>query len=160
MNGLVLKFASIIRDARYIRDTVVDKIPKCGEPQEGGCFSLKDQFFPLSFSSKFLHFHFPKLVFIFDSITWNCLCPAKRFCRHFNENSSFVVYLPSGRTGNSSGSMAEDIKYYDHTAKEYELAKECFVRSQMTRRCSKRWNWGCGGILETTPFPATTALQE
>ena len=160
MNGLVLKFASMIRDARYIRDTVVDKIPKCGEPQEGGCLSLKDQFFPLSFSSKFLHFHFPKLVFIFDSITWNCLCPAKRFCRHFNEDSSFVVYLPSGCTGNSSGSMAEDIKYYDHTAKEYELAKEVFRTFSNDKTLLEALELGMWGILEKTPFPATTALQE
>lgn len=58
----VTTFASLVRRARYIRDLAIKNNQSGTES-----FTEEHQLFPRSFSSKFLHFHFPKLFFIYDS---------------------------------------------------------------------------------------------
>ena len=71
--------------------------------------SLKDnQWNMLSFSSKFLHFHFPEVVFILDSITKG----------HLKSSYSFTV---NGKTEHSN---IEITKYNKNTVKDYLTAEK------------------------------------
>lgn len=71
--------------------------------------SLKDnQWNMLSFSSKFLHFHFPEVVFILDSITKG----------HLKSSYSFTV---NGKTEHSN---IEITKYDKNTVKDYLTAEK------------------------------------
>lgn len=134
----VLDFAESIRAARCARDQALAK-----RTGHNVVVSVDKQFFPLSFSSKFLHFHFPKLVFIYDSIAGSCLGSASDFERFFEDGSSFAVQFSAIKRTQG------DQKYRYHAIKELSLAKAVFSTFGMDE--------GLKETLRTGKLPATQA---
>lgn len=123
----VCDVAGAIRLARFARDMVIKD--SNGEESEKKAVELEDQYFPLSFSSKFLHFHYPQLVYIFDSIAGDNMSPAKRVNRYLDDNSRFSLYIKPGfdqgivEQGRRKDNVA---KYKIHVIKELAVAKAVY----------------------------------
>lgn len=126
----VTTFGSAIQEARAARDWAIIACNNKSENKSGawsGEIRVEDQYFPLSFSSKFLHFHLPRLVFIYDNISGGILAPNHRCCyfdgtgqRASGEVSRFKVdcnHAMGRKTGNE-----QRRKYFLHAAKELALA--------------------------------------
>lgn len=138
----VTTFGSAIQEARAARDWTIiacnnESENKSDGEEESGEIGVEDQYFPLSFSSKFLHFHLPRLVFIYDSISGDILAPNHRCC-YFGgfgrcasgEVGQFKIDCnhAMGRKIGNEQHMDRKIgneqrrKYFLHAAKELALA--------------------------------------
>ncbi|EOS52899.1 hypothetical protein [Adlercreutzia caecimuris] len=128
----VTTFGSAIQEARAARDWAIiacnnESENKSDGEEESGEIRVEDQYFPLSFSSKFLHFHLPRLVFIYDSISGDILAPNHRYC-YFDGSGQCV----SGEVGqfkiDCNHAMGRKVgddpsrKYFLHASKELALA--------------------------------------
>lgn len=112
-----------IQQARTARDWT--KIARGAENSHEVKTECQD--FPLSFSSKFLHFHLPRLVFIYDSISGGALS-SNNVRRCFSETSDggncengFLEVRCVPRVGAEEARKQHD-RYYLHAAKELALA--------------------------------------
>lgn len=110
------EFGSAIQLARTVRDKAMISLGKAKELEgKDLAVSVEDQSSPLSFSSKFLHFHNPRLVFICDSISSGRLGSKRPRCS-VGEDGGFAI--DASKIGLSSG---QD-RYYVHALKELALA--------------------------------------
>ncbi|MEY8460676.1 hypothetical protein AALA69_06035 [Eggerthellaceae bacterium 24-137] len=124
----VTTFGSAIQEARAARDWAIIACNNKSEgEEESGEIRVEDQYFPLSFSSKFLHFHLPRLVFIYDSISGDILAPNHRCC-YFDgtgQRASCEVGQFKVDCNHAMGRKVGDDpsrKYFLHAAKELALA--------------------------------------
>ncbi|WP_217969336.1 hypothetical protein [Adlercreutzia caecimuris] len=130
--GAVTTFGSAIQEARAARDRAIIACNNKSEnksegEEESGEIRVEDQYFPLSFSSKFLHFHLPRLVFIYDSISGDILAPNHRCCYFggFGRRASGEVGQFKIDCNHAMGRKVGDDpsrKYFLHAAKELALA--------------------------------------
>lgn len=115
--NLIRNLMEAIRLARYVRDRSLKF--KRFENEENLTLKAEDQFCSRSFSSKFLHFHYPKLIFIYDGIAGSCLSPIQHFTRHLDDGSTFELTISPkyDRTNDRVES------YRAHATKELAIAK-------------------------------------
>ena len=125
----VTTFGSAIQEARTARGWAIIACDK--SKNKSGAWSgeirVEDQYSPLSFSSKFLHFHLPRLVFIYDSISGDILAPNHRCCYFggFGRRASGEVGQFKIDCNHAMGRQVGDDpsrKYFLHAAKELALA--------------------------------------
>lgn len=132
VDRLVIEFAEILVRARFLRDNAI--LRKTGS---GASLNRENQYVPLSFCSKFLHFHLPKLVFIYDSIAGGKLHYPQPFTLGVDDNWRLtlkdIVKWPSARTETTNcqddgWKHLKDAreKYVNHTLKELAIAKAVF----------------------------------
>lgn len=124
--NLIRNLMEAIRLARYARDRSLKF--KRFENEENLTLKAEDQFCSRSFSSKFLHFHYPKLIFIYDGIAGSCLSPIQHFTRHLDDGSTFELTISPkyDRTNDRVES------YRAHATKELAIAKaavDAFVKN-------------------------------
>ena len=127
----VAKFALVLRKARFIRDRILD-----GMNEDHVTFTEDGQFFPRSFSSKFLHFHFPKLVFIYDGTAEGNLYESRKvkrsghITRFFSDQSSFSIPIntvtPVKHTSGRTDSNVSDARYTTYSVKAFSLARAIY----------------------------------
>lgn len=123
----VTVLASILRKARYIRDVIIN-----GKQGNTADLSEENQFFPRSFSSKFLHFHLPHAVFIYDSkVEGNLHAPREinkkgEINRFFCDGSSFTIPIgtehPPVPSDNNRDLYTSDARYASYSNKAFALA--------------------------------------
>lgn len=174
MASCVATFAKALNAARILRDTTIvirtltslnieefkDKRgkPRKGKLREWAFFSKGakhliegEPYVSISFSSKFLHFHYPQLFFIFDTISeTNAPQLPKLFTKYDpKEYDSSIERSPEealkkfeagnerGETANSPSETekARLIDYYQHAA--HELAFAYYLIDQMTASVNK-----------------------
>ena len=129
----VTTFASLVRRARYIRDLAIKNNQSGTES-----FTEEHQLYPRSFSSKFLHFHFPKLFFIYDSNVERNLYKSRKIVdsdtieRFFSDGSSFIISvdkrIAAKSSRNDSTSKELDAKYANYADKAYALANVLYQK--------------------------------
>lgn len=129
----VLSFNRLLKEAQFSVDN--EDLIACGTNME----TLKNnQRNMISFSSKFLHFHFPNTVFIFDSVTKGhfkgCGNPYEfTFCDNAGNKTSAVKIYKKDVTDlikllklNTSEISDKEKEYVQHCVREYLLAKAIY----------------------------------
>lgn len=151
VSDAVYMLGRAIQQARTARDWT--KIARGAE----NCHEVKTecQDFPLSFSSKFLHFHLPRLVFIYDSISGGALS-SNNVRRCFSETSDggncengFLEVRCVPRVGAEEARKQHD-RYYLHAAKELALATAIYKYVKSDEDLRKALE---EGLIETGKIP-------
>lgn len=146
VSDAVFVLGRAIQQARTARDWT--KIARGAENSQEVKTECQD--FPLSFSSKFLHFHLPKLVFIYDSISGGALGPSNvRRCFRETDNdrnceNGFFEVRCVPRVGTGEVREQHD-RYYLHAVKELALATAIYKYVKSDEDLRKALEKGCVG---------------
>ena len=140
VDELIRQFARAIQYARIARDEMIISIT-----DTPSSVSLEAQHYPLSFCSKFLHFHYPQAVFIFDSKVAEHLSPNVHIKRRLNDDVEIQLDIERGL--NITG------KYLVHATKELALAKALYLYCSQSNREAFRDSLELGKIRGTIADP-------
>ena len=154
----VTDFAGVLRKARYIRDVIISR----KQGNTAGLFE-ENQFFPRSFSSKFLHFHLPHVVFIYDSKVEGILHASREIKkkgevkRFFCNKSSFTIPIdterPPASPDNNRDLYTPDARYASYSHKAFALANVIYNKFHYDETLLKALALGKWEASRNDPIP-------